>query len=95
MSKLKKSLIGIIAAVVSFSSMALTAFADEPYNTYNYDMWLDPIPSQAGYRVEKTVTGLDMGLEALSDPESDLYISKNENPKLSGAKDMYFDETSK
>ena len=43
-------------------TMTVTAFADEPYTAYNYDYWDDAIPSQSAYRVEKTVTGADMGL---------------------------------
>lgn len=45
--------------------------------------------------VERTVTGRDMGLEALSDPESDLFISKTENIDLSGAKDLCLESTTK
>ena len=44
-------------------TMTVTAFADEPYTAYNYDYWDDAIPSQSAYRVEKTVTGADMGLD--------------------------------
>lgn len=87
-----KRLIGVATAVAAFSSMAVTAFADEPYNTYSYDNWQDPIPSQAGYRVERTVTGRDMGLEALSDPESEFFISKTEDPNLNGPTDIFFED---
>ena len=37
------------------------AYADEPYDGYNYDWYGDPIPSQNGYVVEKVVTGKDIG----------------------------------
>ena len=77
-----KRLIGIATAVATISSMAVTAFADEPYETYSYDNWQDPIPSQAGYMVEKTWTGHDLGLDELSNPESEFFISNNENPTL-------------
>lgn len=87
-----KRLIGIATALATISSMAISAFADEPYNTYSYDNWQDPIPSQAGYRVDRTVTGRDMGLEALSDPTSEFYISKNENPELDGPTDLFFED---
>ena len=95
MFKLKKCLIAIAAAVMTVTSSSVTAFADEPYNTYSYDNWGDAIPSQAGYMVERTVTGLDMGLEQLSDPESELFVSETENPQLSGARDFYIDQNSK
>lgn len=94
MSKLKKCFIGIVAAVTAAGSFAATAFADEPYETYSYDMWQDTIPSQAGYRVERTVTGLDMGLSSLSDPESPFFISEKESPYLNTARDMFFDDVS-
>lgn len=87
-----KRLIGIATALAAVSSMAITAFADEPYDTYSYDMWQDPIPSQAGYMVERTVTGRDMGLEALSDPTSRYFISEQENPNLSGPRDLFCEE---
>lgn len=55
-------------------TMTVTAFADEPYTAYNYDYWDDAIPSQSAYRVEKTVTGADMGLDRLSDPSDPTQI---------------------
>ncbi len=67
-------------------TMTVTAFADEPYTAYNYDYWDDAIPSQSAYRVEKTVTGADMGLDRLSDPSDPLYISDDAPAKLSDAK---------
>ena len=70
-------------------TMTVTAFADEPYTAYNYDYWDDAIPSQSAYRVEKTVTGADMGLDRLSDPSDPLYISDDAPAKLSDAKDLF------
>lgn len=90
-----KRLIGIATAVATISSMAVTAFADEPYETYSYDNWQDPIPSQAGYMVEKTWTGHDLGLDELSNPESEFFISNNENPNLNGACDIYVEDTTR
>ena len=57
-------------------TMTVTAFADEPYTAYNYDYWDDAIPSQSAYRVEKTVTGADMGLDRLSDSSDPLQSSQ-------------------
>lgn len=73
-------------------TMTVTAFADEPYTAYNYDYWDDAIPSQSAYRVEKTVTGADMGLDRLSDPSDPLYISDDAPAKLSDAKDLFYDQ---
>ena len=51
---------------------ALTASAGEPYDTYSYDRWGDPIPSQAGYIAERSVSGYDLGVGALESP-SDIF----------------------
>ncbi len=73
-----------IATCVTASVMAAatlltsTAFADEPYTGYNYDWWGDPVPSQNGYVVDKVYTGLDMGIDSLSEP-SDMFFSDNDD----------------
>lgn len=94
-SKMMKRLIGTVSALAVAASMATSAFADEPYNTYSYDNWQDPIPSQAGYRVERTYTGRGLGLEALSDPTSEFYQGANTNPDLSAPSDIYVEDTTK
>ncbi len=53
------------------------AFADEPYNGYNYDWYADPVPSQNGYVVERVVSGADMGVGQLYEP-SDMFFSEDE-----------------
>ncbi|MBE6837741.1 MAG: hypothetical protein E7509_07125 [Ruminococcus sp.] len=90
-----KRLIGIATAVATISTMAVTAFADEPYDTYSYDNWDDPIPSQAGYMVERTWMGHDLGLDKLSDPDSKFFISKSESPNLNAAADMYIEDSTR
>lgn len=87
-----KRVLTLSMAAAAALAMTTTAFADEPYNSYNYDTWEDPIPSQSGYRVERTVTGAEMGLSRLSDPEDPLFVSENASPTLSDAKDMYMDD---
>jgi hypothetical protein len=69
--------------------MSVTAFADEPYESYNYDNWDTAIPSQSAYTVQKTVTGADMGLSRLSDPDDPLFYSEDASASLSEAKDFY------
>ncbi|MCB6615977.1 tetratricopeptide repeat protein [Ruminococcus sp. 210702-SL.1.03] len=69
--------------------MSVTAFADEPYESYNYDNWDEAIPSQSAYTVQKTVTGADMGLSRLSDPADPLFYSEEASASLSEAKDFY------
>ncbi|MBE6889501.1 MAG: hypothetical protein E7485_05765 [Ruminococcaceae bacterium] len=53
------------------------AYADEPYDGYNYDWWEDPVPSQNGYVVDKVITGADIGIGSLNEP-SDMFISDSE-----------------
>lgn len=62
-----------MAAVTLCTSVA---YADEPYDGYNYDWWGDPVPSQNGYVVDKVVTGADIGIGSFSEP-ADMFISDN------------------
>lgn len=70
------------AAMAAATLMTSVAYADEPYTGYNYDWWGEPVPSQNGYIVDKVVTGADMGVGNLSEPNDmfftdagDLYIA--------------------
>ena len=90
----KKILCAGLAAVAAVS-MTLEAFAAEPYKSYIYDTWNDSIPSQNAYRIDKTVTGYDMGLSRLSDPADPLFLSETASARLSNPKDMYFDPDEK
>ena len=86
-NSLRKLLCLSLAACTAIS-MSVTAFADEPYQSYNYDNWDTAIPSQAGYTVQKTVNGADMGLSRLSDPEDPLFYSEEASASLSEARDF-------
>ena len=95
MARMKNSLKKLLAlsmAAVTAMTMSVTAFADEPYNSYNYDTWEDAIPSQSGYRVERTVTGEEMGLDRLTDPEDPLFVSETAVTTLDGAMDFFVDD---
>lgn len=87
-----KKLFGLTMAAVTALSMAATAYADEPYNTYNYDTWGDAIPSQSIYRVERTVTGEDMELQRLRDPEDPLFVDENAALIINDANDFSWDD---
>ena len=89
-NSLKKILCAGMAMAVSLT-MTVTAFADEPYNSYIYDTWDDSIPSQSAYRVERTVTGADIGLDRLSDKEDSLYLSDDASAKLNNPKDIFYE----
>lgn len=80
MPSIKRIAIRTCAAVMAAVTLStsLVAYADEPYDGYNYDWWGDPVPSQNGYVVQRVITGDDMGVGALTEP-GDMFISdKNE-----------------
>lgn len=94
-SRMKKLIKNIFSAGLALSitaSMAVTTYASEPYVSYNYDAWGDVIESQSGYRVDKTITGYEMELSKLADPNSDLFIRAEEPTSLSGASDIFYEE---
>lgn len=64
---------GIMAVVIAASSLIVTASADQPYNGYNYDWWGDPVPSQNGYVVDEVVSGVDLGIGSMSEP-NDMFV---------------------
>lgn len=80
-----------MAAAVALS-MTVTSFAAEPYKAYTYDNWNDAVPSQNAYRIDKTVTGFEMGLTRLSDPSDPLFVSEDSPKSLNGPKDIFLDE---
>lgn len=82
-------LTAMISAAMLACTMTATAFADEPYEAYSYDYFNASIPAQNGYIVDKVISGLDMGLQQLSDPESPLFISEEESAYIHEIKDIY------
>jgi len=90
-----RKMLSLSLAAVTALSLSVTAFADEPYNSYNYDNWDDAIPSQSAYRVEKTVTGAEMKLEKLRDPSSGVYVSEKAPVILTDARDLSIDKERK
>lgn len=78
MPSIKRIAVRAVAAVMAAVTLGTcVAYADEPYDGYNYDWWEDPVPSQNGYVVDRVVTGADLGIGSLTEP-ADLYISDNE-----------------
>ncbi len=78
MPSIKRIALRAAAAVMAAVTLCTSvAYADEPYEGYNYDWWGDPVPSQNGYIVDKVVTGNDIGVGALSEP-SDMFFSESE-----------------
>ena len=54
--------------------MGTLSVAAEPYQTYLYSYWGKPVASPAGFTVETTYTGRELGVGKLFEPK-DLYIS--------------------
>ncbi|MGN0593607.1 MAG: hypothetical protein ACI4I6_00480 [Hominimerdicola sp.] len=95
MLRFKNSLRRLVTATMAAAlalSMTATAFAAEPYRTYTYDTWEDAIPSQSAYRVGKAVSGADMGLSRLSDPNDSLFVGEDASDSLADASDLFVDD---
>ena len=69
---MKKIAASAISAIMAVSMLCSSAFADQPYEGYNYDWWGDPVPSQTGYVVDRVVTGLDFGVGKRYNSEAQL-----------------------
>lgn len=74
--RFRKKLTALVLAAATAGTLAVTASADEPYTGYLYDWWNDPIPSQCGFVVDRTVSGADMGIGSLAEP-NDIYIDND------------------
>ena len=87
-NKLRRLLTAVLA-IILVCSLAVSAFAEDPYNTYSYDSWSNAVPSQSGYLVKDTITGADIGLEQLSERGSPFFLGLNEPSTLNGARDLF------
>ena len=88
-----RKMLSLSLAVVTAASMTMTAYADEPYKSYNYDNWDDAIPSQCAYEVYRTLTGQNLQLTRLKDPSDPLFISENESSSFNDARDLSLGST--
>ena len=70
--RLRKFCTAALTGVLLAGALPLGAFADEPYDVYNYDRWGEAIPSQAGYIAERSVSGEDLGISHFANP-SDIF----------------------
>ena len=87
--KFNKLLSILTVAVIALCMMTASVSAVDPYTTYNYDAWWNAVPSQAGYEVVDTIDHTTIGLEQLSDPSSEFYISDTEPDNFNDMKDFY------
>lgn len=79
MPSIKRIAVRAAAAVMAgVMLMSSVAYADEPYDGYNYDWWEDPVPSQNGYVVDRVITGADIGVGDLKEP-GDMFVSEDDH----------------
>ena len=91
---MKKIAASAISAIMAVSMLCSSAFADQPYEGYNYDWWGDPVPSQTGYVVDRVVTGLDFGVGKRYNSEAQLKeISEQTGKEVPAEEAGDFDET--
>lgn len=69
-------LIPMIVILVSINSMHVSANANVPYQTYNYDYWEDVYLTPAAYIPKGNISGADIGAGAFVTPQ-DLYVGED------------------
>lgn len=103
MKNILKKAISLIcsATLVCCCLTAVSAAAEVPYDTYNYDRWGEAIPSQAGYIADRSVSGTDLGVGAFDTPsdifcdaEHNFYIADTKNDRIVVA-DKSFERSTK
>jgi len=70
----KKLLIPMIILLVSANCMNVSASANVPYQTYNYDYWNDIYYTPAAYIPDGSTSGADLGTINLLNPQ-DLFVA--------------------
>lgn len=75
--KIKKRVLLLlnILLILSFSTKA-HATSNIPYDSYNYDYWEQVYYTPSAYIPELTITGLDIGVEKLNNPQ-DIYVDNS------------------
>lgn len=71
--RVKRCVVILLALMILSTS---TAFANEPYNSYNYDYWGSAIPAPAAYIPSKLVDGNTLGISDFKSP-MDLFVSSD------------------
>ena len=73
-----KKTISVLLTVISlaFATMCISANAALPYTGFTYDEWENAIPSQIGYKPQKTILGDAEGKITFAGAK-DLYIDAN------------------
>jgi tetratricopeptide (TPR) repeat protein len=66
----------IIFFFIFFIVLQISTSAEGTYNSYNYDVWKNSVPSAAGYLPYQIITGNTLGVGQLTNPK-DLYVRNN------------------
>lgn len=74
-SKFKSLVKLVIITLICIMMLSSTVFA-EPYKSYTYDYWLDPVPTPHAYLPESSVYGKDIGLTEFKNA-SDIFVDKD------------------
>ncbi|HEY8348374.1 MAG TPA: gluconolactonase [Clostridia bacterium] len=80
----------ILTAVIIFILLCpATAYADEPYNNYNYDFWGTPVPAPAAYLPSRIIDGRSLGTyefrkpqDLFTGPDNKLYVADTGNNRI-------------
>lgn len=85
----KKLSIMLVVILVVFCSFSTVAYADVPYESYNYDYWGRVVPSPVPYQPVCAYTGDDCGTTAFNlpsgisaDHDGNLYIADTGNNRI-------------
>ncbi|WP_228353660.1 NHL repeat-containing protein [Variimorphobacter saccharofermentans] len=76
MKKKKLILIPMFILLLSFNTINASANTNVPYQTYNYDYWNDINYTPAAYIPDGNISGKDMGIDVLSNPQ-DLFVAED------------------
>jgi hypothetical protein len=72
-----KKIAFIFVLVCIFSNLICqSTYADVPYHGYTYNVYGRPVPTAVSYAPEKYITGVDMGVGELNNPQ-DMFVHEN------------------
>lgn len=77
---LKKVLMFVVMAAIfigSFSAVNLRAYASEPYVSYLYNVWGDPVPAPIPYEPKTIIRGQQLGIGSFNNPSDIVYDRKS------------------
>lgn len=65
--------VSVLLILSALLSAPRVCASDQPYESYIYDQWGDPVPTPTPYVATRVLSGSDLGIGAFSGPE-DLYV---------------------